>query len=198
MGLYANLKRGLVSLVHPGAESSGKVGISKALSIYYPVAVVGLVLALIVSYGYSYAYHTMPTGYFNDSYGHAILLVALYLVLIPISIFIDAAIYHIIGKHFLNAWKGDYQKSFAAYMFGVLPFVSLYWLAQVPIIRIPVTLIIAAWSVVMIVISFASQHKIKRVEAAVVVLVTLIAALTIVFLIMIIFAYSTPPMVPLG
>lgn len=207
MGLYSNLKRGLASLVHPGAESSGKLGISKALGIYYPVAVVGLILALIVSYGYSYAYHTAPTGYFSGSYGHAILLVALYLVLMPIGIFIDAAIYHIVGKYFLNAWKGDYPKSFAAYTFGILPFVSLYWLAQVPLLKIPITLLIAVWSVVMIVIAFASQHKIRRVDAAVVVMVTFIAALVIVFLIISAVAYSTlsplggglgAPMIPVG
>lgn len=198
MGLYSNLKRGLASLVHPGAESSGKLGISKALGIYYPVAVVGLILALIVSYGYSYTYHTASTRYFSGSYGHAILLVALYLVLVPIGIFIDAAIYHIVGKHFLNAWKGDYSKSFAAYTFGVLPFVSLYWLAQVPLLRIPITLIIAVWSIIMIVISFASQHKIRRVDAAVVVFITFIAALAIALIIVGAIASSTLPLLGSG
>lgn len=189
MGLFDNFRRALSSLIHPGAESSGKIGIGKALSIYYPVAVLGLVLALIVYYAYSSA-----TSTFIGSYSHAILLAAIYLILVPIGIFIDAAIYHLVGKHFLRAWKGDYSKTFAAYTFAVIPFASLYWIAQVPALRIPTAAIIGLWSIVMLVVAVASQHKIRRTDAAVVGIVTAVIALIVTFLLFAIAVVSTAPL----
>jgi hypothetical protein len=182
MGLYDNMKRGFMSLIHPGEESSGKISIPKALSIYYPVAVIGLILALVM--GYLSMSHSTALNYSGSYVKTTILLAAIYLIIIPIGIFIDAAIYHLIGKYLLKAWRGDYSKSFAAYTFVVIPFLSLYWIGEVPVLKIPITGIIAVWSIIMVVIAFASQHKINRTESAVVMIVTMCILLTMAFIVL--------------
>ncbi len=178
MGIYENIKRGISSLMHPSLASKGDLSISKSLSIYYPIAIISLILAIIVNY--AYRSYRSGAAYANVSIAmHPIVLAVIYLVAIPLSIFIDAAIYQIVGKHFLNAWKGAYSKTFTAYTFAIMPFLALYWIAQIPILIIPLDMLIAIWSMVILVIAIATQHKIKRTDAA----ITFITAVAFMFII---------------
>lgn len=169
MGIYENITRGISSLTHPSSEGSKSLRISESLLIYYPIALISLILAIIVNYAYR-SYSGATTYMHGFVAMHPIALAIVYLVAIPIGIFIDAAIYQLVGKYFLNAFKGAYSKTFAAYTFAIMPFLALYWIAQIPILIIPLDMLIAIWSMVILVIAIAAQHKIKRTDAVITVI----------------------------
>jgi hypothetical protein len=108
-------------------------------------------------------------------------------VLVPISIFINAFIYQLVGYNLLKIFDKNYDRSFAAVMFAELPMMLLYWVVAIPIVGIAALVVLSVWSMVVLIVSLAAQHKVKRTDAV----VAILAAMLLVFaLTAVIFAFT--------
>lgn len=86
-------------------------------------------------------------------------------VFVPIGLFINAAIYQLVGKAMLKTWKGDYAKTFTASMFGVIPLTLFYFLSLIPGINLVYLIVLPIWSIVVLVIALSVQQKVERTKA---------------------------------
>ncbi len=193
--------KGVRSIFHPGKETSASLDIWGSLKIYYSVAIISIVLTAIAIGIMSIAgVHAGPA--FSGSAGIASMLSASLplislisaaigiFIAVPILLFIMAIIYQLIGKNFLNSWKGGYERTFAATMFGVLPAIFFYWAISIPLIGIAIAFILGIWDFVVLAIALSSQHKIDRTKSVVVLLVSAIFSVLLVMLIIMFSAIS--------
>ncbi len=187
MGFVDRLKKGFSLLFNPSRDAKGNYSIGKSLKFYYSVAVLAAIFAAIVFTaahfaGVPVASNPFLSGAFGASASIYIglLFIALMLfVLVPIGMFIDAALYHLVGKFFLNTFKGAYEKTFAAVTAATAPIMLLFWLLYIPIVGMAFAVLIGIWELVLVVIALSVQHRTTRVNAVVVMLVTLVASLLI-------------------
>ncbi|MEM3841379.1 MAG: hypothetical protein QXN59_01645 [Candidatus Micrarchaeaceae archaeon] len=185
-----NIRAGWDIYFHPASVSSRKMGVGDALKFYYqntiiPVIMFIIIGAALVSLGHQ-GFGPVVSGLNLIEVTGVVSLVfgLLYFwVFGPISIFINALIYQLVGYNLLKTLKPNYEKSFAAVMFGQLPTMLLYWLVAIPIIGIVAIVILSIWNIVVFIISLATQHKIKRTDSVIVILTTTMLALVWVFVI---------------
>ena len=189
---------GFKTLFFPGKESSRKIDFAGAVKMYYSVAVFGFVFAVLVSI--LTHYYLGGLGIFNSSlynlsgifpgipYLHAVLytimMAVLFFLLIPVGLFINAAIYHAVGKFFLKAWNGGYEKTFVAVVFGEMPALFLFWLMLLPFVKFFAVALICIWEFVILTIALASQHKVERVKSFAALLATFFIIAAIALLVM--------------
>ncbi|MEM0201842.1 MAG: YIP1 family protein [Candidatus Micrarchaeaceae archaeon] len=191
--------KGIRSIFHPGKETAVSLDIWGSLKIYYSIAIISIVLTAIAigimsALGiYSSGISPLSNGLFSMLRAGIPIIsivsaaIGIFIV-IPILVFISAIIYQLIGKNFLNAWKGSYEKTFAAVMFGVLPVILFYWAVSIPIIGIFFAFIFGIWELVVLTIALSSQHKIERTKSVIVILVSTIFSIMLVVLVMVFFA----------
>jgi len=189
MGFEKELRHAWEALWHPSHAGKRKLGIEGALKYYYSVAVVGFVLYLIIGYMKIWsgvAVHTylstmlgLHTGYIA-LFAYAILF---FFVLGPISLFIDSALYHVVGKKFLKEWHGDYSKTFTATALAITPAILLAWFSFAPYINSVLLLIAAIWALVILVITLSEQQNVTRTTAVIGILVTAVLAILVFFVI---------------
>ncbi|MCL4382082.1 YIP1 family protein [Candidatus Marsarchaeota archaeon] len=188
---------GFKTLFSPGKESSRKIDLVSAMKMYYSVAAFGFVVAVLVSV--LVHYYGGGLGIFHSSlynlssilpgipYLHAVLYIimmaVLFFLLIPIGLFINAAIYHAVGKFFLKAWNGGYEKTFVAVVFGEMPALFLFWLMLLPFVKLFAVALICVWEFVILTIALASQHKVDRVKSFAALLATLFIIVAIALLV---------------
>ena len=156
------------------------------------VAIIFIIIgAAMISLGISSYGSTLFGGnaVFLAGLGAAAIVLGLvyFWVLVPISIFINAFIYQLVGYNLLKVFDKNYERSFAAVMFAQLPMMLLYWVVAIPVVGIAALIVLSVWSVVVLIVSLASQHKIKRTDAV----VAILAAMLLVFaLTAVIFAFT--------
>jgi len=113
MDIVGGFKKGLDAAINPDKKSS--MGIGDALTFYYKAAIIPLILAIVL--GSIGAYLIKPSL--------VLLIIPLALVyiliLIPIGLLIDAAIYQFFDKILFKVFKGDISKTFTAMMYSVMP-----------------------------------------------------------------------------
>lgn len=187
--------RGVRSIFHPGKESAGSLDIWGSLKIYYSIAIISTILTAI-AIGIMYAlgvYSRLGGGlhvfgiasvFSSSAPIISILSAAITIfIIVPISIFAMAIIYQLIGKNFLNAWRGTYEKTFAAAMFSVLPVTLFYWAISIPVLGLVFAFVFGIWDFVVLTIALASQHKIERTKSIIIVLVGAIFSIIIAMLV---------------
>ncbi len=192
---YADELKFFWSLVwKPEKESKRQLDLGSALRLYYSLAVLPFVAYLVV--GGIAAMFGARAGISPGSPLNSVLDVAakisfvsvfwggilLFFILIPIGIAIDALIYQIIAKIFLNAWKGNYERTFTALVYGVLPVLMLLWLSFVPIINAIYIIIAPVWALVVFIIALSVQQKIRRLDALLIVIVKSILVIAVLAL----------------
>ncbi len=203
MGYGADLRRAWNLLWNPGKESKASMNISKALKFYYEIGVLGMVLywivgTLLIGAGLTIGSYYLPMMPYKPLISYIVFPLLVFsgifyfLILIPIGIAIDALLYHIVGKYLLNAWNGNYDRTFAAVTFSEMPMVLFFWLVLIPFVRILVA-IFAFWQVVILIIALATQQKTTRTNAFTAILATLILALLFAFMVM---AFAVPYFLP--
>ena len=62
----------------------------------------------------------------------AITGILMFLVIIPISLFVTAFLYHIFGKLF-KVFSNPYSNTFTATVYGIVPTILFYWLSPIPL-----------------------------------------------------------------
>ncbi|MEM3296911.1 MAG: hypothetical protein QW696_03365 [Candidatus Micrarchaeaceae archaeon] len=213
MGLFENVKRGANSLFCPEKSATGKLSISASLKIYYPIAIISTIIYIALA-SIMHFYGIVPGGFLGNYYsmmgyvhgfgaagilGKAIGFALFALVLIPIGIFINAAIYHAVGKYLLKAFNGTYEKTFAAATFGEMPLVLFYWLTALPVAGIVFIGIFAVWGIIVFIIALAAQQKTTRVSSAVVLFATVFIVVILAMLFAALYSIaSLPKTVPPG
>ena len=207
MGFAENIRRGYTSLLSPGSATKKHMSIMGALSFYYMLSIIPFVLFVAIGSLVLAANMNMNVLPFWSNFGYQFGLtttsflflllggILYFWVFVPIGIFINALLYQLVGKFFLNIWRGTYDKTFTAAMFGVLPSMLFYWLMPIPIINIFYLAVFGVWSFVVFVIALANQQKVARMSAFLGMLatVTIVVFATMIFMILL-FVTAVPPL----
>ncbi len=91
----------------------------------------------------------------------AALGLAYVLLLIPISIIIDGAIYQLFAKILFKIWNKDISKTITALTYASFPAMLFVWALFIPVVGIVIDIIIAIWSFIVLIISLARQQGIS-------------------------------------
>ena len=175
----------------PSSITGKKQSIGESLAFYYKASILPLLLFMAFSYIFFYyrpvySYGIPMMGIINVPFLAVLWAILLIWVAIPISIFVNAFLYQLIGYYFLRLWNGSYEKTFAAVMFGEIPVVSLIWLMPIPVAN------------VIFFIALSVQQKITRLRALGAILLTGFAVALIVVMAFAAMLPHTVPMQGLG
>ncbi len=178
MGFVDRLKKGFSMLFNPSGDAKGNYSIGKSLKFYYTVAILSAIFAAIV---FSVAYFagasatsiTLLMGAHGSLYIGLLLIALMLFVFIPIGIFIDSAIYQLVGRFFLKTFKSTYEKTFAAVAGAITPVTLLFWLLYIPFVGLGFAVLIGVWEFVLLVITLSVQQRTTRVSVAVTLLVAI-------------------------
>ncbi len=194
MNFGEDLKRGYSALLHPGSESKPAFSIGRTLGFYYELTAIPFVLYVVIGYIMASLGLNTTLMPFYGSFSSIGVLPALLLtavlyfwILVPIGLFLDAVIYHLVGRNFLRLWNGNYERTFTAVMFGALPVMLFYWLVSIPVVNALYLGIMGVWGLVVLTVALSNQQKVKRIEAfwamGSAVVLTLVLVMVVVLLI---------------
>lgn len=220
------------SLIHPGRNTNVNLSLGGALKLFYKAAIIPFILFVIVgTIVYMSGVYSCPsvpanipvtrscglTGLqlFGGSIGTlaqftgvpiAAFIVGILVIFlaVPFGILVDSALFHLIGKVFLNTFNNDYEKSFSAVMFGTMPAVVFYWILLVPIAKLVFLPIMVVWQIIVLTIALANQQKITRLQSFAVILstsviVTAVVMLALMFAILGVYNAANPtPLLPVS
>jgi hypothetical protein len=189
MSFKKDLQFGWDMIWHPSKYAKRKLSVSQSLKLYYQIMIlpfIAYVLLTLLGYylGFNASNAIMPSmsiPLFTLAAGIGFGIVYLFILLPLISIPINAAIYQVVGKHFLKSWNGDYAKTFSAIMMGTLPLVIFFWLLSVPVVKFLFIAILGIWSLVVLVIALSTQQGISRLSTATTLLLTVLFVLLVIF-----------------
>ena len=192
----SGLKKAWDIILHPGSTSKTMNGIGDALAFYYSAAILPTIAAVIVaaifglavgSFGYSLIGRLLPGA------GVAAVLIttlaaigvalAYLLVLIPVSMIINAAIYQLFAKRIFDIWRKPFKYTMTAVLYGTLPVMMFVWLAFIPVVGSFIPLIFGIWGLIVLIISMARQQGISGARAFGGILLSAVIVSIIVFVI---------------
>lgn len=216
MAFSSDVKNAYGSLLHPGKNTSRNLDVYSAMKVYYSASILPFILFLIFGIAFSlYAggscsASAVPIGTpvtagcgvgglsifgglissISPYVGVAIAVfiggIVFLLVLVPVSILVNAAIYQLVGRRLLMTYARGYGKTFSAIMYSYMPFLLFSWTFFVPVLKIVFLPIVAVWQLVIFIIAAANQQKITRMQS----FTTYFATFFIIVLILI-FVYAS-------
>jgi len=172
MIIVDELKEGFNIMLHPKSATQKKRKIGEAVAFYYKISIIPLLLYIILSLAMLiYAAGLSDAGmyFFGMLATYGILM---FVVIIPIFIFVISFIYQIFGKLF-KVFNNPYSNTFTATVYGALPTILFYWLNIVPS-GSSVLIIFELWTFIIMVFALAKQQKTSIIKAFAVTIVTLI------------------------
>jgi hypothetical protein len=188
MGISDTIRKGFRLLLSPSREAKGNYSIRKSLKFFYTLAVTGLIFAAVVAallqvsgLGFSNVsvFSSLATAS-SQFYWVLLGLAVSLLVLAPVGLFADAALFQLFGKFLLKAWNGTYERTFAAVTAACAPILLLYWLFQLPVVGIGIAVLLSVWEFVLLIIALSVQQKVTRMKALAAILLTLVIVLVVV------------------
>jgi len=192
MGFGNDLGLAWSIIKNPGKFAGKQMSYLSALKLYYEVTIIPFILSLVVGIPIVLLGVNMFFMPFSNALIGAGLTIAFIIglilslwIIVPIGIFINAFIYHLVGKYILNAWNKDYEKTFVATLFGTLPEVFLYWLLPIPLLNVAAVVAMVVWSLIVLTISLSLQQRTSRINAFVAIVASVLLAIIIAFLFMI-------------
>ncbi|MGI0141798.1 MAG: YIP1 family protein [Candidatus Micrarchaeales archaeon] len=197
MGYMNDLRFAYSILFRPASAAKKNFTARQFLGLYYKLTVIPFIIylvigALLIQFGAS-SISTSLAGLASifpiaTALAYPLLIlsgVLIFWIAIPIGFAIDAFIYQIVGKLFLNVWKGNYDKTFVAAGFAVMPAMLFYWLLSIPILNVLYIIVVGIWEIVLLVIALSVQQKVSRLQAFASVLSGLVLAILVVLLIVV-------------
>ncbi|MGC8586805.1 MAG: hypothetical protein ACP5K9_00755 [Candidatus Micrarchaeia archaeon] len=182
---------GINLMLHPSAATSKKMDIGKAFSYYYKMTIVPLVISEVLAILFavfmlsiikSSLVFTSILGGFGALDFIALPLLILW-ILIPISIFISAGLYHIFGKLF-RQFKNSYSATVTAVVYSVVPTVLFYWAIIIPVLGGIISFVMGIWGFIVLVIALSKQQKISTGAAfGIAILVPIIIGIIVVIIV---------------
>jgi len=183
MIIVDELKEGINIMLHPKSATQKKRKIGEALAFYYKMSIIPLILyiilALVVLPNSAAGLSTLSAGLFSGML--AIFSILILLIIIPISLFVDAFLYHIFGKLF-KVFSNPYSNTFTATVYGLVPTILFYWLIPIPLGSL-VLIIFEIWAFIVMIFALANQQKTSALKAFAVIIVTAIIIGIIAFII---------------
>jgi len=183
MIIVDELKEGFNIMLHPKSATQKKRKIGEALAFYYKMSIIPLILyiilALVVLPNSAAGLSTLSAGLFSGML--AIFSILILLIIIPISLFVDAFLYHIFGKLF-KVFSNPYSNTFTATVYGLVPTILFYWLIPIPLGSL-VLIIFEIWAFIVMIFALANQQKTSALKAFAVIIVTAIIIGIIAFII---------------
>jgi predicted neutral ceramidase superfamily lipid hydrolase len=195
MTFNKDVKKSWKLIYCPSKEAGVRFGVGRALKFYYGATLIPLLLIIVLGY------FGMLTGTITQTIAfvpfaklfmnflnvpQALILSTILLlwVTVPIAFFIDAFIYQLVGKNFLRVFKGDYENTFSALVFGIMPYLLLFWLFLLPVVNIIALIVLPIWSFVIEVVAFSMQQRATRLQIigtmfTIVILLTLLVVLMV-------------------
>ena len=162
----------------PAKYTKRKLNFGAAIRLYYMLAAVPfvayVVLGLISVYlglpshriGATHLLTPLYILFASSSYLSVIWGgIVLFFILLPIGMAIDAVVYQIIVKFFLNMWKGSYDTTFTALVYSSFPILLLLWLSVLPLFNSLFIIVAPIWSIVVLVIALSNQQNVTRLNA---------------------------------
>ncbi|MDE1845762.1 MAG: hypothetical protein KGH53_00550 [Candidatus Micrarchaeota archaeon] len=193
MKFMDGLRFGYEVMTRPATAAKRSLSAGEAIKIYYKLSVIPFLLyvaisIIIIEVGLSPVSSVLSSfsTFFSSAISIPLILITAIFTLwvaIPLGIAINSFFYQVVGKVFLNVWKGSYDKTFTAVMMAELPALMLYWLLAVPGLNFLYIVLVGIWQYVVLVIALSVQQKTTRLGAAAAVLITVAAIITVVLLI---------------
>ncbi len=185
MGFTDRIRKAADLLFHPSADAKGNYSVKKSLKFYYTSAIVGTVITLALLGIFSLlnigtaAFGSVSLG---GGIGRSMVLEAVVLlVLTPAFFFVTSALLQLVGRIFLKAWKGNWQKTFAAVAAAETPLALFWWLSALPVAGIFFEVLLGIWSIIVLIIALSVQQGTSRLRSLAVLLVSYIVIIAIVF-----------------
>ena len=206
MGFTEDVRKSFRMLFSPGKESAARMDVWGALKFYYGASLIPLLLFLVIGFvtlrlgllQNAMGAATLPSFLLNAGAGALLVGFAFvyFWLLVPIGFFINSAIYQLVGKYFLRIFKGGYERTFTAMVFGSMPLLLLFWLFAVPGISMLAFVVLPVWAFVVEVIALAAQQRITRLQSigvmAVLVAMVLLVVLLLAYGVLGIFTNAMP------
>ncbi|MEM0154642.1 MAG: hypothetical protein QW814_02300 [Methanothrix sp.] len=176
LSLWGSTKKALDIALHPGSvNQSYRIG--DAIAFYYKAAIIPAIAAAILGFVLLFAFGSIALGIFGAlstilggilEYAPALMGIigaviglAYVLLLIPIGIIIDGAIYHFFAKTLFKIWKNDVSKTITATMYASFPVMLLLWAFFIPLFGEIVAIAASVWSFIILIISMARQQQVS-------------------------------------
>ncbi len=166
MGIVDDLQAGFGVMLRPTENTKKTMDIGKAFGWYFRVTFIPLIALIIVSLALVGALAASPVfGVFGSTFATigivaAIIVPLVFLwALIPVTIFISAGLYHLVGT-WTKTFKGDFNKTFTATMFSKLPTMIFLWVLLIPATS-AFYVIFVVWELIVLLLALSNQQKIK-------------------------------------
>jgi hypothetical protein len=186
----------------PAGHTKRKLDTGSALKLYYTVAILPFIAYIVFGFlaialgvnvhvfGASTWLFSLQPFFTSLSYFMVVAsAIVLFFVALPLGIAIDALIYQVVGKMFLGAWKGTYEKTFSALVFSTFPLLLLFWMSLIPFLNSAFIILAPLWSIVVLVVALSSQQNVTRLNAFLIMLVkSILVALVLILLGLSVFA----------
>jgi len=176
MIIVDELKEGFNIMLHPKSTTQKERKIGEALAFYYKISIIPLILyiilALVVPSTSATGLSTLSAGLSSASGMLAIFGILILLIIIPVSLFITAFLYHIFGKLF-KVFSNPYSNTFTATVYGLVPTILFYWLSAVPLGSL-VLIIFEIWAFIVMILALANQQNTSALKAFAVIIATTI------------------------
>jgi len=177
MIIVDELKEGFNIMLHPKTATQKERKIGEALAFYYKMSIIPLILYIILALAVPSA---SATGLFTGLLSGLLVIngILALLVVIPISLFVIAFLYHIFGKLF-RVFSNPYSNTFTATVYGIVPTILFYWLSPVPLGSF-VLIIFEIWAFIVTILAIANQQKTSALKAFAVIITPIVIILLIV------------------
>ena len=163
-------KDGIDAVLHPESIKKPAKTVGDALALYYQFSVIPLVLLVVVAAGAGFALQGVmaATGLVSGLSGSWTWILAAAAVmymwgLVPIGLLVFSVVFHWIGKG-LNVYKGGFEATFTAAVYGMFLPLAVLWLTVLPVIGGLIQLVAFIWSLYVLVVVMSNVHKNTRVE----------------------------------
>ncbi len=188
--------------------------VRQALAFYYKAALVPLIISVIIAAPFgllagtlinSFTHELISTSGYTNIINMAVAVgfVLLYiLVLLPLSILVNAAIYHLFANNLFHIWSKPYSNTMTAVLYSVLPvsvipILPFIWLfmpglksISAILVAVGILLFIALgiWEFIVLIISMARQQGVSGWRAFAGILISIVIFGIIVGIIDFVFA----------
>ncbi len=194
MSVFDDLGKGVSMMLHPWENTKKNMDIGTAYVTYYTTTVVPLVAYILVSlllvavaapiFAFRHFTPFLGLGWV----GAIVIPIAVVWVFIPISIFISAAVLHIVGR-LTEQFRSKFDSTLVAMMYSKLPIAMFSFMLAIPF-AIPFLLLFGLWSLLISLAALANQQKISWVTALGVEVIAAALAVALLGLVATIFAVS--------
>ncbi|BCS91151.1 MAG: hypothetical protein ARM1_0608 [Candidatus Micrarchaeota archaeon] len=161
-------KRAIDVILHPGVATKDTMTLKSGIIEVYKVGLIPAILGIIISVLLGSTLATTSTlglvsGAFVSLLG--VIGVIIEYILEPLLLIIVAGIYHLIVGKLFRIYKSGFSNVYTAFVYGIFPYMLLFWLLNVPGLNIVLAIVIIIWEFIIQIIALSNQLHISRFKA---------------------------------